>query len=250
MRFPSQLLQGETDERVHQAFLRYGRGEHDGPAAEITLTKTGKVKVRSTYLFQELVASVFLSVIPVETLTVSGVVIGSEKVDEDLLTIGIEPGPLRKVRQAKGYTSKIAGDYSIKQIMSLYEEIGATGYILCSLTAGKDWRHTSKTKIPDPRSTKTVDEQMKFSTTRVPAKTMFTGQLVKELVPDFYGDIPPNFSLLKINNVFNIKGFIFPPNKDDLTSKELRLETKRDMVIHRTLLVDDAVFTKDHEVIV
>ena len=133
MRFPSQLLQGETDEHVHQAFLRYGKGEYDGPAAEISLTKTGKVKVRSTYLYQELIASVFLSVVPVETLTISGVVIGSEKVDEYLAAIGIEPGPLRKVRQAKGYTTKIAGDYSKQQITALYEGVGATGYILCSL---------------------------------------------------------------------------------------------------------------------
>ena len=250
MRFPSQLLHGETDERVHQAFLRYGKGEHDGPAVEITLTKTGKVKVRSTYLYQELVASVFLSVVPVETLAISGVVIGSETVDEDLTTLGIEPGALRKVRQAKGYTSKIAGDYSVKQISALYEEIGATGYILCSLTADKDWSHKAKTKIPDPRSTATVDEQMKFSTTRVPANTQFTDQLVKELLPDFYTDLPSDFTLLKINNKFNIRGFIFPPNKDELSSKELRLQTKRDMVIHRTVLVDDTELTKDHEVVV
>jgi hypothetical protein len=250
MRFPSQLLQGESDDRVHQAFLRYGKGEHDGPAAEITLTKTGKVKVRSTYLYQELIASIFLSVVPVETLTISGVVIGSEKVDEDLTALGIEPGPLRKVRQAKGYTTKIAGDYSVKQINALYEEVGATGYILCSLTADKGWSHKAKTKIPDPRSSATVDEQMKFCTTRVPAKTMFTDQLVKELVPDFYTGLPSNFTLLKINNIFNIRGFIFPPNKDQLTSKELRLKTKRDLVIHRTLLVNETELTKDHEVVV
>lgn len=250
MRFPSQLLQGETDDRVHQAFLRYGKGEHDGPAAEITLTKTGKVKVQSTYLYQELVASVFLSLAPVETITISGVVIGSEKVDEDLMALGIEAGPLRKVRQAKGYTSKIAGDYSRKQISNLYEEIGATGYILCTLTAGKEWTHKAKTKIPDPRSTATVDAQMKFCTTRVPAKTTFTDQLAKELVPDFYTNIPQDFTQLKINNVFNIKGFIFPANRDELTSKELRLKTKRNMIIHRTLLVDDTELVKDHEVVV
>ena len=250
MRFPSQLLHGETDERVHQAFLRYGKGEHDGPAAEITLTKTGKVKVQSTYLYQELVASVFLSVVPVETLTISGVVIGSDKVDEDLTALGIEPGPLRKVRQAKGYTTKIAGDYSVKQISGLYEKIGATGYILCSLTADKDWSHKAKIKIPDPRSTATIDEQMKFCTTRVPANTRFTDRLVKELVPDFYTDLPSNFTLLKINNIFNIRDFIFPPNKDQLTSKELRLKTKRDLVIHRTLLIDETEYTKFHEVIV
>jgi hypothetical protein len=250
MQFPSQLLHGEIDDRVHQAFLRYGKGEYNGPAAEITLTKTGKVKVRSTYLYQELVALVFLSVVPVETLPISGVVIGSEKVDDDLTALGIEPGPLRKVRQAKGYTSKIAGDYSVKQISTLYEEIGAIGYVLCTLTTDKGWSHKAKSKIPDPRSTATVDEQMKFCTTRVPAKTMFTDQLVKELIPDFYGDIPQEFTQLTIYNVFNIKGFIFPSNKDELTSKELRLETKRDMVIHRTLRVNETELTKDHEVVV
>ena len=91
---------------------------------------------------------------------------------------------------------------------------------------------------------------MKFCTTRVPAKTLFTDQLVKELVPDFYADLPSNFTLLKINNIFNIRDFIFPPNKDQLTSKELRLQTKRDMVIHRTLLVNETELNKDHEVVV
>lgn len=244
------MLQGKLDEVVHQAFLRYGKGEYSGPAAEISLTKTGNVKVRSTYLYQELVASVFLQEVPLETLAVSGVVLGSDQLDEELNALDIEPGPLRKVRQAKGYTSKIAGNYSKDQLISLYEQIGSTGYVLCNLTASKDWSHKAKTKIPDPRSTATIDEQMKFSTTRVPAKTNFTEILLEELVPDFQSEFPQNYAVVKIQNVFNIKGFIFPPDKDTLSSKELRLKTKRELEIRRSLFVDNAEFTRAHNVIV
>ena len=250
MRFPNQILEGTVDEVAHQAFLRYGKGEYNGPATEVTITKTGKVRVRSTYLYQELVASVFLKQVPLETLSASGIVIGSDKLDEALATLGITPGPLRKVRQAKGYTSKIAGDYSKSQLISLYEQIGATGYILCTLKAHNDWNHTAKTKIPDPRSTATIDTLLKFSTTRVPAKTHFTEILLDELVPDFQDTIPSNFSLLKIENVFDIKGFVFPPNKDQLSSSELRLQTKRELVLRRSLLVDGVQFTREHEVVV
>ena len=114
MHFISKILNDAVDDSVHRAFLRYGRGEYQGPAAEITITKAGKVKVRSSYMYQSLPAAVMITMAPVETASISGLVLGYEPLDEDLAYLGFEAVPSKKKPRTQLYQSQLTGDYSAK----------------------------------------------------------------------------------------------------------------------------------------
>lgn len=246
MHFISKILRDTVDESVHRAFLRYGKGEYEGPAAEISITKSGTVKVRSNHLYQDLIASVFVTHVPAETVAVSGIVLGYEPLDEAIGALGIEMDPSKKKPRTQLFQSKITGVYPVKQVASLYDDIGENAIIFCNLSTDQAWSHKSKTKIPSAQKESPIEEQLKFSTTKVPAGTNFVSELLLELIPDFLDDIPATFSTLRIQNTYEIQDLIFPPNRDQLTSKEIRVLTKRSGILHRTLNIDGKEFTSKH----
>ncbi|MFW9984550.1 MAG: hypothetical protein ACFFCB_07465 [Candidatus Odinarchaeota archaeon] len=246
MHFLSKILKDTVDESVHRAFLRYGKGDYDGPAAEITIVKSGKIKIKSNHLYQDLIAAVFVTNVPVDTISISGILLGYTPLDEALAALGIEADPFKKKPRTQLFQSKIAGVYPVNQIVSLYDDIGENALIFCNLSTDKAWTHKSKTKIPSAQKEPPIEEQLKFSTTNVPAGTDFVQNLLQELTPDFLDDIPANFSTLRIENTYEIQDLIFPPNRDQMTSKEIRVLTQRSGILHRTLIVDGKEFTSKH----
>ena len=246
MHFISKILRDTIDESVHRAFLRYGKGEYEGPVAEISIEKSGMVKIRSNHLYQDLIASVFVTHVPVDTVSVSGIVLGYEPLDEMIAALGIEADPFKKKPRTQLFQSKIAGVYPVKQVASLYNDIGEDALIFCSLSTDKAWSHKSKTKIPSAQKEIPIKEQLKFSTTKIPAGTDFVSGLLLELIPDFLDDIPNDFSTLSIENIYEIQDLIFPPNRDQLTSREIRVLTQRSGILHRTLSVDGKELTSKH----
>lgn len=250
MHFLSKILRGTIDESVHRAFLRYGKGEYTGPAAQVAITRAGKVKVRSTYLYQDLIASVFLKLVPIDTISISGIVLGYTELDEELSALGMDAEPFKKKPRTQLFQSKIRGEYSVKKATSLYDDIGENAYIFCNLTTNLAWMHKSKNKIPSAQKEAPIEERIKFSSTNIPAGTEFVTNLLQELTPDFLNDIPSKFTSLLIENTYQIQDLVFPPEKSKLTSKEIRLKTKRSGILHRKLIVDDSEFTRKHTMLV
>ncbi len=154
--------------------------------------------------------------------------------------------PSKKKPRTQLFQSKIVGVYSIKQVASLYDDIGENALIFCNLSTDKAWSHKSKTKIPSAQKEIPIEEQLKFSTTKIPAGTNFVSELLLDLIPDFLDDILADFSKLLIENIYEIQDLIFPPNRDQLTSKEIRVLTQRSGILHRTLSVDGKEFTTKH----
>jgi len=246
MHFLTKILRDTVDESVHRAFLRYGKGEYEGPVAEISIAKSGAVKVRSNHLYQDFIASVFVTHVPVDTVSVSGIVLGYEPLDDAIAALGIEVDPSKKKPRTQLFQSKIAGVYPIKQVVSLYDDIGENALIFCNLSTDQAWSHKSKTKIPSAQKEIPIEEQLKFSTTKIPAGSNFVSELLLDLIPDFLDEIPADFSTLLIKNIYEIQDLIFPPNRDQLTSKEIRVLTQRRGILHRTLSVDGKEFTSKH----
>lgn len=250
MHFISKILRGTVDESVHRAFLRYGKGQYEGPAAEITLTKAGKAKVRSTYLYQDLIASVFAQHAPVDTISVSGIILGYEVLNEPLAKLGITAGPFTKKPRTMLFQSKISGTFSKSQLVLLYDEIGEMAYLFLKLNAGSGWTHTPKTSIPSAQKEAQFAEQLKHTTTQINPGTRFLDALLEELVPDFIDRVSDTFSTLRIENTYTIEELVFPPNKDQLTSKEVRLQTKRKGRLYRKLILGDVEYTREHVLLV
>ncbi|MFX1318716.1 MAG: hypothetical protein ACFE9D_02685 [Promethearchaeota archaeon] len=250
MHFTTKILKGMVDESVHRAFLRYGRGEYPGPAAEITKTKAGNIKVRTTYMYQDLPASMLLTLVPVETISVSGILLGYEPLDEVLAGMGFESEPSKKKPRTLLYQSKLVGEYSRKQVEALYNEVGPNAYVFCNLKTSLGWSHKVKAKIPSAQKEPRLEERLKFGTTQIPAKTEFEQKFLSELVPDFIEEIPLDFSSLLIENNYEIQKLLFPPEMKKISSKELRLKTQRSGILHRALVVDGSKFTREHSMTV
>ncbi len=250
MHFITKILNDAVDDSVHRAFLRYGRGDYPGPAAQITITKAGKAKVRSTYMYQDLPASVMITMIPAEMVSLSGIILGYEPLDAVLTELGFETPPSKRKPRTKLIQSKIAGDYTSKQVALLYDDVGENAIILCNITSKVGWLHKAKTKIPSAQKESPVKDRIKFSTTQVPEGREFVQELLRELVPDFIDDIPPSFSSLQIENSYEIQDLIFPPGMKQLTSQEVRLKTQRQGFLLRTLIIDETEFTRKHSMTV
>jgi hypothetical protein len=246
MHFITKILNDAVDDSVHRAFLRYGRGEYQGPAAEITTTKAGKVKVRSSYMYQNLPAAVMITMVPVETASLSGLILGYEPLDAVLADLGFKAAPSKKKPRTQLYQSQLTGEYSAKQIENLYSDTTGFAYIFCTLKTDIGWTHKTKTKIPSAQKEPPFAERVKFSTTQIPRGTNFTKELLSQLVPDFIDEIPSDFSKLQIENTYEIQDLIFPPDMKELSSKEVRLNTQRSGILHRRLVVDDSEYTKKH----
>ncbi|MFX1564345.1 MAG: hypothetical protein ACFFDP_13660, partial [Promethearchaeota archaeon] len=140
----------------------------------------------------------------------------------------------------------LSGEYAKDQILPLYEEIGETAYIFCNLNTRIGWQHKSKTKIPSARKEVPIDDQLKFSNTRVPKEPTFLAKLLEDLVPDFEDDLPTSFSSLRIVNSYLIDELIFPPNKEKLSSAELRQQTKRKGTLIREVQIDEKEHRREH----
>ncbi len=239
------ILRGTTDEAVHRTFLRYGKGDYDGPAAEFSITKAGKVKVKSNYQFQDFFASIFLKIVPVDSLTVSGIILGYEPLDDAIASLGIT-SPFTRKKRTQLYQTTLSGTYPKNQLVSLYEQVGEIAFLLCTLSAETGWLHKSKTKLPSAQKEMPVEDQLKFSRTTVPAGFNFLEELIPLLVPDFEEKLPSSFSSLRLVNIYLIDELVFPENHEHLSSTELRLKTKRKGRLHRTLTVDDIDFQHEH----
>jgi hypothetical protein len=250
MHFITKILKDIVDESVHRAFLRYGRGEYPGPAAEITKTKAGKVKVRTTYMYQDLPASILVTLVPAETISISGFLLGYEPLDDVLMDLGFKSEPSKKKPRTLLYQSKIDGEYPVKQIEPLYKEVGPNAYIFLNLTTDIGWRHKVKAKIPSAQKEPPTAERIKFATTQIPPATDFEQALLSELLPDFIDDISSDFSSLLIENTYEIQKLIFPPDMKQVSSKELRLKTQRSGILRRTLIIDGSEFIRKHSMTV
>lgn len=250
MHFTTKILKDMVDDSVHRAFLRYGRGEYPGPAVEVTKSKAGKLKIRSTYMYQDLPASIMIAVVPAETISISGILLGFEPLDEVLVDLGFESEPSKKKPRTLLYQSKIGGKYSTKQVEALYNDVGANAYIFCNLLTDVGWSHKVKTKIPSAQKEPPIAERLKFATTQIPPATEFEQLFLSELVPDFIEEIPSDFSSLLIENNYEIQKLIFPPEMKEISSKELRLKTQRSGILHRSIVIDGSKFTRKHSMTV
>ncbi len=243
------ILRETTDEAVHRTFLRYGKGDYDGPAAEISVTKAGKVKVKSNYQFQDFFASVLLKVIPVENLTVSGLILGYEPLDDAVASIGINVAPFTRKKRTKLYQTSLSGTYARNHLISLFEQIGEIAFLFCTISAEGGWLHKAKTKLPSAQKEAPLKEQLKFSRTTTPAGTNFLEELLPLLVPDFKEYLPDTFSSLRLVNTYLIDDLVFPEDREQFSSAELRLKTKRKGRLHRTLIVDEKDYQREHSFI-
>lgn len=246
MHFLTKLVRGEVDEAVHRAFIRYGRGDYDGPALEISVARTGNIRVKATYQYQDLVALAFLKASPSDSITVSGVIIGYEPLNDALAKLGIEVPPFTPKRATKLYQTSLSGSLNRHQLLLLYDQIAEDAHVFCDLTATRGWAHRTKKTLPSPRRVIPLEEQLKFSSTRVPSGSSFLKELIPQLAPDFQGDLPSTFTQLRITNQYLIEELVFPPDKGKLTSSELRRKTKRKGTLRRTIQVDGIQLTREH----
>jgi hypothetical protein len=205
-----------------------------------------KVAVKSTYEYQDLVATCFLRFIPAQTVKMVGSVLSYEPLDDAFRKLAITAPPFSKKRAMLLFESAISGSYTRAQAASLYDQLGETAYILCTLGGAPGWTHRTKAQLPSPKKVASLEERLKFSSTQAAAEPAFVKELLASLAPDFQDNMPASFSSLRIVNTYLIEELVFPPNRDRLSSAELRLQTKRKGRLNRQLVVDGKEYLREH----
>lgn len=246
MHFMTKLLRGMPDESVHRLFIRYGRGDYEGPAVEIAVTGTGKVAAKSTYEYQDLVGTCLLKLMPAETIKIAGSILSLEPLDDAVRNLGIAAAPFAKKRAMLVFESKIAGDYTRAQAIGLYEQIGENANILCTLSGAPGWSHKTKAQLPSPKKEESLEQRLKFSSTQAPGGLPFLKELLAVLAPDFQDSLPGSFSTLRLVNTYLIEDLVFPPDRERLSSAEVRQRTKRKGKLQRQLVIDGKEYLREH----
>ena len=246
MHFMTKLLRGVPDEAVHRVFVRFGRGDYEGPAAEISVAGSGKVSVKSSYEYQDLVAASFLKFVPGEAVKLAGSILSLEPLDDSLRELGIAAPPFVKKRAMLLFESSISGDYARTQATSLYDQVGENAYVLCTLAGASGWSHKTKVQLPSPKKEESLEERLKFSSTQAPGGVAFLKELLSLLAPDFRDSLPASFSTLRLVNTYLIDDLVFPADREKLSSAELRQRTKRKGKLLRQLVVDGKEYHHEH----
>jgi hypothetical protein len=152
-------------------------------------------------------------------------------------------------------------------IKEIYPKLSEFCVLLLNITpkSGKVWKLTTKDKIPSlkklqdspmPKCKPDKAEKcnyLKFCekygicvNSRIGFVKVKTDKLEEKsikdfidlFIPDFNGKIPSNFTELVLANQYMIEDFEDPPNKDKLTSKELREKIIKKGYIKRILMID------------
>jgi len=167
----------------------------------------------------------------------------------------------------KLYLLNINEEKSKPEINEIYSKLSDSCIILLNITpkSGKAWKFTTKDKIPSlkklqdaPMPTCKPDkaescDYLKFCekygicvSSRIGFVKIKTDKLndaaiknFKDLfIPDFNEKVPATFSELILANQYMIEDFEDPPDKDKLSSKDLREKIIKKGFINRVLMID------------
>lgn len=270
MHFINKIIEQNVDQSVHNRFVKFSKGtyKNGGPVIVVKVGKNFKLNINSSHEYEDQIGLFMSSILPGGQYSVIGNIYTQPRVSPDNISIDIEGPWQRGKRDLKSLSFKMVNtQMQPDEIQRLYENLMDQCYILLSImpSSGKIWSMNTKEVVPSlkkiqdktPLDTCKPETQAKCKNIdfcsengicikkRVGFCKAKTGPLNGEAMQAFrkaflkdFLDIPQDFTELKLVNQYQINNLIFPPNKEDLTSKEIREQTKRAGIINRILYLD------------
>lgn len=235
MNFLKEILHGNPDrDYIHQKFVRYGRGEFEGPA--ITVKKTGNsIKVNGSYDYSNILGWIIAKNSD-QDLKISGSIISRNLTEVSLEGYGIKPVKSRK--KSGIFTFDINGVFSSGSIKNLYEDLKDSA-ILFDISSEKESLKTKK-KLPKPGAK--IDGQFCSATMDPSALSDINSEIL-------FDTDTTEFNEIEISHRYKIKDLIIPEeSKNDPASA--RLKAVRKGSIARILNTDGRITEKEHDLLV
>ncbi|MHA1299611.1 MAG: hypothetical protein ACTSO9_09270 [Candidatus Helarchaeota archaeon] len=276
MHFLNKIIKGQIDDSVHRRFIKFSKGlfMNGGPVLQAKLAKNGSLSLNGSYEYEDLIGEFVSNLLPNGNYYVKGTIYTQPRVhlkECEPIASAIDLGGSweKGKRDLKNlYLLSVNEEKTNSQIKKIYSELSAFCTSLLTITpqSGKVWKLTTKDKIPSlkkkqdepmPKCKPDKAEKCKYLSfcekngicinDRIGFVKVKTNKLDEKgikmfkdfFLSDFNGNMPEKFSELVIANQYMIEGFIEPPNKDDLSPKELREQILKKGYINRILLVDE-----------
>ncbi len=251
MNFLKEIFRGNSEQDyIHQKFVKYGRGEFEGPA--ITVKKTGNsINVKGSYDYSNILGWIIAknssqnlirgqSPRSSETkglgLKISGSIISKNLTEVSLEGYGIKP--VKSKKKSGIFTFDIKGVFSSGSIKNLYEDLKDSA-ILFDISSEKGNLKTKK-KIPNPGAK--MDRQ--FCSASLNSSAL--NEIANEIIFD---DGVGEFKEIKMSHRYLINELLIPEEyKNDPATA--RVKAKRKGIIKRILEIDGKITGKEHDLMV
>ncbi|NVM00713.1 MAG: hypothetical protein HWN67_00135 [Candidatus Helarchaeota archaeon] len=275
MHFLNKIIKGQIDDAVHRKFIKFSKGlfMNGGPVLLAKLAKNKILSLNASFDYEDLIGEFTTNHLPDGNYKLNGVIYTQPRVpltDCEALanSLGLNGNWERGKRDLRNlHLLNINEEKLNSEIKEIYPKLSEFCTLLLNITpiSGKAWKFTTKDKIPSlkklqdtpmPNCKPDKAEKCKYLkfcekngicvNSRIGFVKVKTDKLdeksIKDFndlfIPDFNGKVQSNFTELVLANQYMIENFEDPPNKDKLTSKELREKIIKKGYINRILLID------------
>lgn len=240
MHFLTKVINNQIDDMVHRRFVKFSIGEFNGPVISVSVKKKA-VNFKASFDYQDFVLKFVINRVPNVDCTVSGNIFSSQDFSNELGKLGI------KVKKSKAaYKSSVKTSVPSERLRELIANIGDKSTFLISVKPGSgSWKLAMKSNFPKPMAE--AKDPTNFCKGAVERGENILQALIEELASDFKREISLPFKSLSLANVYHIDEIIFPENREKLSPKEVRLQSKRKGTLSRILEVDGKEFKKEIE---
>ncbi|RLI93262.1 MAG: hypothetical protein DRO89_00405 [Candidatus Altiarchaeales archaeon] len=237
MHFIREIFRGNQDrEYIHRKFVRYGRGEFEGPVIRIR-NSGNRLKINASDDYVNILGEI-LAKNSSKALNVSGNIISRDNIESLLSELGI---PIEKATGKKGlFTLNLKGTIPAENLSRLYSELKGS-HIFLDLTSSDKNSHL-KTKKRLPRLGSEPDQNF--------CSAIFDTSLTDAIMNEICFDIDvKDFEEIKISHRYIIKELLIPEEyRENLALA--RIYSKRKGIIKRFVEIDGRKTEIEHEFIV
>ncbi|MEX2705721.1 MAG: hypothetical protein Q6352_010730 [Candidatus Freyrarchaeum guaymaensis] len=243
MHFLTKLIKNQVDDLVHRRFIKFSTGEFEGPTIKVNVKKS-VIDFRASFEYQDFVLEFIINRVPDVECTVKGNIFSSQDIGDELKRFSIK----KVKRSGLVYKAAVKNTLSSEKLRELLASIGGHSTLLLSVRPTSDsWKISMKANFPKPMAE--PKDPTSFCRSTIKRTEENLQDLIEELAPDFMDEISLPFKSLKLTNKYHIGEIIFPENKEKLTPKEIRAQSKRKGVLSRTLEIDGRELKKEIEFI-
>lgn len=246
--FITRIIQGDVDEFVHLKFSRYGRGTFPGPAIQLDIRKN-KLVMSASFLYEDFAGAFLAHFLPSgKHFKVGGNIFAYQDLSPELSNIV----PSISMKKDKNfYKATLQTELSSEKIKELYSLLGERCYILISIKPHQGMFPKLQIKKSIPKLTDQIIElKTDFCKVTLQSDEEVLKVFIEEALPDFQEKTKFPFKSLSLKNQIVITDIILPEDWRSMSSREVRLKSKRKGKIVRVLTINGETLKSEHNFLV
>ena len=228
MHYIKDIFEKKESEHSHNKFIRYSKGEFQGPIISLKVQKAG-IKLNSSFHLSDEILMLFSDYLGDKEIAVKGVVSWNRDLNPELEASGIK---YLKVSKARGiFNYKLENDIKLKSFVNTMGKYN----VLLSFKED-DCKVTMKPKFPKPNKEVGADF----------VKSLFPSSLKDRILDEFCFDCDKkSIKEIEIDNKIIVNDIEYPKD-DSMGFDEIRRLARRVGTITRTIVINggEPIITK------